>query len=282
MPLFQRIIRVTVGGLQVEQLRCEFSVKKNLRAQPNTCTARITNLSEEHRKGLSQPRNGKLFLTLEAGYKTTGLSRLFRGEVRRASTVWQGPDAITTVTTGDSEKEMQESHIQATFAVGTKAEAVLLELAKALGVGPGNVQEAAALLQDRGAFSQGTAFSGSASRCMTDFCRSFGLTWSVQDGVLQILERGQPIATSASSAIVLNAGTGLEGSPSVDFKPSSKDSAGGVIVKCKTRLIPGLAPGRVVSLDSVQSKGLYKIDEVTWDGDTHGTTWGTQLTLSSY
>ena len=120
LKLFDRRYVITIGTVQVDALRCQFKVKKTHKPDPNTCEIKITNLGQDNRDALARPNNGKLRVTLEAGYKSTGTSLLFQGEVRAAYTEWEGPDCITTVTTGDSEKEMQESLWVTCFSASQK------------------------------------------------------------------------------------------------------------------------------------------------------------------
>lgn len=283
--LFGRKWSVTLGTVQTDALRTVFKVKKNLKQDPNTCEIKVYNLGQDNRDVLSNATGGKLVAKLEAGYETTGTSLLFLGEVRNAFTEWNGPDCITTVTTGDSEKEMQEARIHKTLGTGAPIEDALYSIAKALGVGLGNIDQAVALLATKGAargmFGPGTALSGNAKRVMTEFCQSAGLEWSVQDGAIQITDRNKPLL---KTAVLLSSETGLIGSPSVDFKAKSKTVAGGVYVKCKCLLIPDLAPGRAVILKSRAVSGAYRIESLEYQGDSHGdgNDWLADLVLRSF
>lgn len=283
--LFNRKWRVTLGTVQTDALRVQFKVKKTIKPDPNTCEIKVFNLGQNNRDALSNATGGKLVAKLEAGYETTGLSLLFLGEVRNAFTEWSGPDSITTVTTGDSEKEMQEARIHATLGTGAPIEDALFSIAKALGVGLGNIDQAVTLLKSKGAargmFGPGTALSGNAKRVMTEFCQSAGLEWSVQDGVIQITDRNKPIL---KTAVELTEDSGLVDSPSVDFKATTKQAAGGVYVKAKCLLIPDLAPGRAIVLKSRSVSGQYRIESLEYQGDSHGqgNDWIADLVLRSY
>jgi hypothetical protein len=273
-PLFGRAYSVVVapadvpafGGFDVSGLRCTFRVTKNLRPEPNTAEVQIYNLAESSRRVLETAT--KLNLRLEAGYEKTGTAQLFLGQVRHAVTEWDGPDAITTIATGDSEKEIRESRLSLSVGPSVPVPVALTAIARALGVNPGNVDQATALLATKGVanmFGPGTAISGNAARELTDFCRSAGLEWSVQDGQLQILDANKPLL---DKAVLLSSQTGLVGSPSIDGKG---------IVTAQTLIIPELRPGRLVVLDSRQVKGGYRIEHVEWFGDTHGQDWYTNL-----
>ena len=273
--LFGRSYNIVVAptgspfGLDVSELRCEFKVKKSLKPEPNVAEIKIYNLSEASRKVLENSE--KLVVRLEAGYVDTGTSQLFLGEVRSAFTAAEGADVITTITTGDSEKEMQEAKLNMTVAAGMPADVVLAAIAASLKVGPGNLAQAAALLKLKGATTMfgvtGSAVSGNAARMLTDLCRSAGLEWSIQDGNLQILDKNKP---AIAKAVLLSSSTGLIGSPSVDFSASSKTKKGGVAVKAKCFIIPELSCGRLVVLKSRFVTGGFRIEEIEYEGDTAG------------
>jgi hypothetical protein len=267
-------------GLDVSDLRCTFKGKKSLKAEPNTCEVKVWGLAESSRKLLEEGE--KLVVRLEAGYVSTGTSQLFLGEVRAASTEWDGPDCITTITTGDSEKEMQEARIHYSVGPSVPVDIAMTAIAKALKVGAGNLAQAIATLKTKGVaamFGPGTVISGNAARELTDFCRSAGLEWSIQDGSLQILDAGKALE---GLAVQLSSSSGLIGSPVVDFNASSKTKKGGTFVKAKCLLIPELAPGRKVVFDSRLVSGGFRIEEVEYQGDTHGDDWFAIITAKTY
>lgn len=267
-------------GFEVSNLRCVFKVKKNLKPDPNTCEIQIYNLAPNSRKVLEGAT--KLVVRLEAGYEETGVSQLYLGEVRSASTSWQGGDSVTTITTGDSEKDIQEARIHVSVGPGVPVEVALTAIVRSLGVGPGNVASAVQLLKTKGVaamFGPGTAISGNAARELSDFCRSAGLEWSLQDGNIQILDRNKPLS---ELAIELSSATGLIGSPTIDFNAASKKVVGGNLVKAKALLIPELAPGRKVSFSSRDVNGGYRIEDVEYKGDTHGPEWQVEFSCRKY
>lgn len=272
-PLFGRVLECVCGTVDVSALRVRFKVKRNLKPEPNTCEIAVYNLDQDNRAALENPNGGKLGVRLEAGYESTGTSQLFLGQARHAWTEWEGADAITTITTGDSEEEMQKARLHLSIGPTMPAEVALTAMVRALGVGQGNVAQAVATLKAKGVaamFGPGTAISGNVARELTDFCRSAGLEWSIQNGTIQILDRG---AALRDLAVELGADTGLVGSPSVDFKG---------IVKAKAFLIPELVPGRKVSFKSRSVSGGYRIEEVTYTGDTHANDWHADLVCKKY
>lgn len=285
--LFRRVVNVAVApktdgaagalaaiegtmGFEVSNLDCVFKVKKNLKPEPNTCELKLYNLAGPTRRVLEGAK--KLTLRLEAGY-VGAVCQLFLGEVRSARTSREGPDIITEVSTGDSEKEIQESRINMSIGPKVPASVALESIARALKVGLGNVPVAAAKLAAKGVtpFGPGTVISDNAARALTDYCRSADLEWSIQDGVLQILDRAKALD---SMAVFLSADTGLIGSPTIDNKG---------LVTATALIQPDLIPGRKVVLNTIAHKGDgYRIEECEYTGDTAGNDWQVKMSLRKY
>lgn len=270
IQLFRRKVTVTIDTLQLIGFDMTFAVKKDLKPQPNTCDLKVFNLTEEHRSAIEQKKTAQV--QVEAGYEN-GTSILFLGTLRTSLSVWQGPDCITALSSGDGEKAIQTARVNIPVKKNTKTPDVLKAVAKALGVGDGNLNSALAKLKASGIgdfFSQGTVLTGSASREMTAICRSCGLTWSIQDGKLQILPLRQSLD---GTAINLSPDTGLIGSPTVDNKG---------VMSCKMLLIPDVLPGRKLVLKSDRLKGQYRIEEVNSSGDTASTDWYHDIKAKRY
>ncbi len=268
--LNRRKIIVTIDTLQLSASDMTFAIKKNLKAEPNTCELKVWNLTPDHRSAIEQKKTARV--QVEAGYES-GTSILFVGDVRTALSTWNGPDCITSLATGDGEKALRTSRVNLSVKKNTKTPDVLKAVAKAIGVGDGNLNSAVQKLQASGIadlFSQGTVISGSAAREMTGICRSSGLTWSIQDGKLQILALKQSLD---GVAIKLTGQTGLIGSPTVD-----KDG----VMTCKMLLIPDVIPGRKLVIQSDRLKGQYRIEECNYSGDTAGTDWYIEAKCKRY
>lgn len=256
-------------GFEISNLDCVFKVKKNLKPEPNTCELKVFNLQQSTRKTLETAK--KLVLQLEAGYPGA-VAQLFFGEVRSAHSHREGADIVTEISTGDSEKELSTSRIALSVGPNVPAGTALTAIARALKVGLGNVDKAAAKLSSTGKtlFGPGSAVYGNAAQALTDICRSADLEWSIQDGILQILDRGKALE---DSAVYLSPDTGLLGSPTIDNKG---------IVTVNALIQPDLRPGRKISLDSESLKGGYRIQEVEYTGDTAGAEWTAKLSVKSY
>lgn len=270
--LYDRSWNITIGDTEVssstrgnDALACTFSVKKTTKPEPNTCTLTILNLSEQSRRKFTEPKATKI--RIEAGYGDR-LSQIYLGDVRAlAPGERNGANVITELTSGDGEKKISGSRLAIPIGPKTPPGDALRAIAKALGVGAGNVDKAALALTAKGVavFSRGTVLTGNVARALTDFCRSAGLEWSVQDGALQILDLGKGLETFP---YVLKSSSGLINAPKV-----SNDGK----VSADTLMLPDIRPGMRVQFESLTVSGLYRILEVETHGETHGGPWGHKI-----
>src|SRR5574338_628666 len=129
-----------------------------------------------------------------------------------------------------------------------------------MGIGLGNLKEASSFLGGAGT-GPATVIHGRAPEAFTQFTRAHGLEWSVQDGALQVLRHGDSVAPRAT---LLSSDSGLVGSPSVDHKG---------VLTLRALIQPELLPGRLIAVESIAAKGTYRIEDVTFSGETHGTSW---------
>ncbi len=249
MKLFRRAWRVSVGTQGFDDFDLEFKVVRELASKPNTCELKLYNLKQSTRAAITA---GDL-VRIEAGY-TTGMTLLFSGDVRRASSKVEGTEIVTTVEAGDGEHAINRARVLRSFGPSTTIDTVVASLAEAAGVGVGNAREAlvsAGLGRASGGYPQGTVVDGSVAEELTRVCASAGYEWSIQDGVLQLL--------SADTGL-------LEASTSKSGKLSAK-----------ALLIPDLVPGRKVDVRSPNGRGVYRVTKAEYSGATQGDEWTAAL-----
>lgn len=267
VQLFGRRWRITVGTNQYENIDCAFQVKKTLKPEPNTCDLKLFNLNPDHRKQIEQnPALNtlqKVPVSIEAGYGDL-LATIFRGELRAGQTTNDGPDVVTELSTGDGEKGIATARLNVPVGPGAQIADVMRQIASAIGVGAGNITQAASLLAAQGKVNfsvKGQVLKGNAADHLTDLCKSAGLEWSVQDGAVQILTLGQPLQ---GKALALDSTTGLVGSPTVDSKG---------VLSATVLMIPGVRPGQSATFAGEYVKGTYRITQCEYEGDTLGNSW---------
>lgn len=282
--LFRRAARIVIGTIELvvdptdpaASLDVAFNVERSLKPEPNTCEAQVWNLNADHRSQLEEagappktkskskkpePKPPKgVPCTIEAGYEEQ-TALLFSGTLRTVFSMREGADIVTTLQSGDGEKEYQRSRINLSIAKKTPNASLLKQIVKALGIGEGNLASITSALPAAPLFPAGGVLSGSASQIMTRIAQSLGFEWSIQDGALQILEVSSPIL---GTAVLLTPDTGLVGSPSVD-------SEGVLSAQCL--LIPDIFPGRLLVLESERLKGSYRVDRCNYSGNTAGADW---------
>ncbi len=287
--LFKRACSVTVDTLKITDLRIAFRVEKTLKPTPNTCEINIWNLTDSQRSQLEElgqkpalkipglgaaPAAKGIPVSIEAGYvDERGTSQIWLGQLRFATSVRDGADIITTLSTGDGHKAYQGSRVAVSFGPKTQVDTALRAIVRALGVGEGNVATVAARLRFSGAaklLTQGVTISGSAARQLTEWTRSADLEWSIIDGAVQILDRGKVLA---GTAVRVSSDTGMLGTPSVDSEG---------VLTVQMLITPNVRPGSLLLLDAERVKGGYRILKATWDGDTRGDAWTVTAECSRY
>lgn len=270
--------RVVVGGLDVSDLRCAFTIEKSEEPQPNTCDLIISNLSSDHRSQLQelQPKKGDtrgIPVKIEAGYGEDP-SLIWLGDLRTVSSAPEGKTTwLTKVSSGDGEKATQNARISLPMGPKTPAQTALRAIAQSLGVDLGNIDTVASRIKlsgKGGVYGSGKALHGPSVQVLDDIARSADLTWSIQDGALQFTDRGKALA---GSAILLDPSTGLIGSPSVDNEGN---------LSARALIIPDLKVGRVVVVESKAVAGNFKVIRAKWTGDTIGNDWYCDITGKRY
>jgi hypothetical protein len=158
----------------------------------------------------------------------------------------------------------------------TPAATVFQALVAKLGVGVGNTAGKTFELTGVGKFyTHGTVISGSVAQELSDLCLTAGLEWSIQDGVIQVLDRGKAIRDTdrVGSALLVSSDTGMVGSPSIDLDG---------IATLKTLLIPDVRVGCMLTLDTARIKGNFRLEKATWSGDTSSDDWYITMQARKY
>lgn len=256
----------TTDGARNEILRVTFKVERDRGKSPNTAEIAVYNLAEATRAKVSEKG---IATVLEAGYSGQS-STIFSGKLEAGKSVRDGVDWITSFQSTDGGKELREGRINLSFKKVSIAGA-FERVAESLGLGLGNAREKLAQGNIRGAvteFANGLVMSGPSRKELDRLAKTYGYTWSVQNGQLQLL--GPNDAIEPNDAIILDSDRGMIGSPESGEKG---------VVEARALLIPQLEPGRAVALSSVQVSGFYRVDKVTYTGDTHGKDWFADLEM---
>jgi hypothetical protein len=271
--LFDRIYALQVEDISISELNIQFNVKRSLSAKVSgRCDVVINNLSEETRKRLHAMR--QVFVSVEAGYVHTGLSLIFRGDLAEAWSARENTEWTTTITSDDGGAKKKAARVQRNYVQGTTLAKIINDIAAAMHVGAGNAAAIASNARywktGQAAVGKGITTSGNAVSQLDRITRSCGLSWSIQDGELQFLPSRD--AVLPDPPILLSPQSGLIESPEL-----GKDQ----LVKARTLMLPGLYPGRQVELKTRYVAGVYRIDTVSFKGESLGNAWGAELELSA-
>lgn len=265
MELFGRKWAVTVGTTLVTALDVAFRIERSLKPEPNTCDLTIWNLNTQQRailESLKPPKGSPIGIPtkIEAGYETAA-STIWLGDLRSVESMRDGADWVTILGSGDGEVAVQTARVNQSFGMGTPVTAMLNILAASMKLGPGNLAMFAAAASASQLGQQGIVMSGSAADQLTEWTRSLGWEWSIQNSSLQFTQRGKP---APGLAVMLSSKTGLIGQPTVD-------QDGLLYATCL--MIPGIMPGTLAVIASERVQGNYRIEQTVHYGDTAGEPW---------
>lgn len=270
--LTNRKLTLEVGSIKIEAsttrvaLRVAFDIQRDDKPYPNGASVSIWNLTKDHREALAS--KDEIAVRLSAGYEDNA-QQIFFGFLRRAKTTREGPDYITTLEAGDGEKELQTATIAKTFAVGTPVSKVLEALASAMGLGAGNVQQflVTAKLPSGAVLLQPLTIAGPVVEELDSFTRSIGLSFSVQDGAIQLLDRSSPVLPG--NAVLLKPSTGLIGQARLDVDRNTNET----ICVARSLLQPRMVPGSKMRIESDAVNGNFAITKSRHFGDTFTNDW---------
>lgn len=271
MALFGRRAVIQVEDRRLEDLRVTFDVLRNLRNVPSSAELKVYNLAESTRRALAARTEAReqIRVLLLCGYRDETPHQVFAGTLRRLSTRREGGDVVTSISSGDGTPK--SLRVSGSFAGGVDLAAVLGNVARqavAGGLKAGNVAQVQRRLTGRTVGAGGLVLSGSLDVALSTILDQVGIEWSVQDGALQLLERGTAVQTRA---VVLSPDTGLVDSPELLERGR---------VRARSLIAPGLAPGLLVRLESLLITGFYRVESARYSGDTEGAEWHIELELS--
>jgi len=253
------------AAIVIRDLRISFEVNKNLDKDPNSATIKIYNMSQTTRSILEGTTQK---VVLNAGYVDgDGEETVFVGNVTDIYTSIEKPLVVTTIEAQDGQKELSTSRISISRTSGTSGFAILKEILKSINLPNTFVSSSHVDNKYANAFS----FSGRSIDAMSKVTDFLGLTWSVQNGQIEILNYD---SNNGNAIISLSELTGLIGVPEktknsdrVAKGQSTKVKSGWSV---KSLLQPKLLPGGRISISSSQipKDSIFNIISVSHQGDT--------------
>ncbi|MDO9417041.1 phage protein [Pararhizobium sp.] len=250
---------VNPGGINLHDLRIEFSISKDSSSSANSAEIKIFNLNESHRNSI-----GKVFdkLTLEAGYIPPGESGnvgiIFKGAVRDVEHTRDQSNIITTISCGDGSKAMRKATISKSYPKGTPVKTVVEDLHKEMekqGIDRGEWKFPDDMPEK---FPRPYAVCGLCRDELDTIGRGKNFYWSSQNETLEII----PSDGYVGSVVLITPDTGMIGTPAIT------DNG----VRVKALLNPEIRPNRRVQIKSQTlemnaADGMYRVTSVTYSGD---------------
>jgi len=255
----------TETTVNVKDLRVKFRVEKNLGKEPNPCSLTIHNLSETTR---AETINKPLHVRISAGYEDEGPKRIFTGDLMWSSSIKPKATWVTTMELGDGNRSYSFARTNRGFKKGVTIRTALKEVAKSMGLkAPDNISDSAFDKQ----FTSGLSLEGASRREMDRLTKLAGFGWSIQDGTLQMLKKGR---SNPIEVITISQDTGMLGVPEFGPPAKKKDKP---VLEVRTYLDGRFKPGNLILMQAARIRGLFVIQRVLHEGDTHGPEWYSSL-----
>jgi len=304
---FSLIVATAAGnGLELGSLRCTFNIRRGDIQTPNTCDARIYNLSTNTANLIASPEFTQL--QVKVGYgATSNLALIFAGSLKQVRLGREDQkNSYVDLTAADGDQAYNFSSLALTLAAGTatpltQVQAFIAAMAKqALGSPtgkPGGQTVSAGYIPalSTNAPPRGRTFFGGAKDELRDFANNNDCKWSIQDGKLCLIPNTGYIV--GADPVLITPATGLIGVP--------EQTQNGLGIR--TLLNPALKIGQRIQLQSsninqyrygldtlsvAQQKytqavlstaadGVYYIMRASHSGDTRGNDWYTDLVCLS-
>ena len=292
-----KLLALNGGGkaLDLSALHFRFQTSQNDEESPSNCSIRIHNLGPEALTGLQSEFN---HVQLYAGYESTDCGLIFDGTIKQFRVGKEGNNHTKYVDLliSDGDLGYNWAFNKQTLQAGTTGKQrfdAAVASAKQYGL-LSNTWMTEGL---GGVLPRGKVLFGLAKGHIRAQAQNLGCTWSIQNGVIQVI----PLAGYLpGEAVVLNAQTGLIGRPEqtadgvkVRCLMNSKINVGGLIkidqasVNRTFAQDPNVTRGAgqlaynkyagVQLLADITSDGLYRVYVAEYIGDTRGQDWYVDL-----
>ena len=271
MKNFDRQYRLSAGaaggaGFEIGDgdmpLHISFSFQKtDLNAQ-NTGKVSIWNLNDQH---VAELNKDDCVLSLKAGYGTV-MSPIFTGLVTHATTELDGADRCTALEVVDNRIEIRDTYVSLSYSGNVSTKTIIQDAGNQMGVAVSFSYNAEFF-----DFPNGFSFVGPAIDVLTKSCDSSGLSWSIQNGILQVKKPGDVMS---KEVYLLSADTGLIGFPErVQVSNSDSDGKNQVGYDIEYLMNGAIGIGDYVKLDSKIVSGFFRIATLDIDGDNLSGDW---------
>ena len=239
---------VTIGeddgsAVTLTDLYIQFEVKKTLTSTPNEGTITIYNLSDTTETLIKE--NG-VRVRLQAGYNGQS-ALLFDGDIRKVERNKVPPDRKTMITLGGNVFAITDSISNVSYEGSISVKQVITDTIPGFGLSYSGLDSIPdSTLED---FS----FTGRTADLFDQILKPINMQWFEDSGFISFSE----IGTSTEEVSLINASSGLIGSPAVTDEG----------IKAVSLLNANIRPGGRVKVESELVTGIYKVTQLVYRGD---------------
>ncbi|MCD8201903.1 MAG: hypothetical protein LUD47_07555 [Clostridia bacterium] len=267
-------------GQQAEDGRAihiSFSVQRTDEITYNSAKMNIWNLSQAHIDILTKVNCS---LQLCAGY---GDSRpvVFSGTVTNLSKQRDGADWNIEIECVDCFLETTQTTLAVSYAAGVSAYQILSDVSNRIGT-PVTYSANAQLKLEQKKFGNGYVHIGYAEDILTEICDGTDVSWSLQNGVLQVMYSNEGIDTYI---FLLNEETGLTGTPKRVYNSAVNSTDTGSLQDTLygyeiTYFMNGaIGVGSLIMLETNIARGIYFVSDLQITGDNISGDWQCTATV---
>lgn len=243
-------------------LHIAFSVEKSEKESANTAKVDIWNLNKEH---LSVLETKDCCVAVRAGYGDR-LSLIFSGIVTTCTTEMDQADRKTSIELVDNLVELRDTYVSVSYSGKVSWKKIFDDVAAQMGVAISYAYDAKFI-----EVANGFSFVGKAKDILSKGCNCCKLSWSLQNGVLQVKRPG---GVMSNEVYVLSAETGLLGTPARVNESASESTSEAIVGWDVEYLMNGaIHVDDFVKLESKAATGFFRVYSVSIDGDNVSGDW---------
>lgn len=267
-------------------LHISFKLEKADTQASNTGTITLSNLSDEHKAILNKK---DCYVELSAGYES-GIGMIFCGTVSTTSETLSNADRDLEIDVVDGFANTDLVGWLSMNGVVTCSE-VLDKIVKKMEIDSAIITDKAKEKLQSAKYDNGYCYVGKFRAALQAVLRKAGLTFSIQNGILQVYESGEAIIPKAYQ---LSADSGLisipkkitisdsnvnSGKSSKSTSKSKKEGTASTADKgipgyeVSYLLNPAIGVNDLISLKSKTVSGYFRVHKLSMDGDNYGGDW---------
>ncbi len=266
---FDRQYRIIIGnsgsafelGGGDHPLHVAFEIQKADTQANNSARINVWNLNKEH---ISMLEKSDCRVLLRAGYGTR-LATIFEGTVNFASTTMEGADRKTEIELVDSLKSTRDGFVSVSYSEPVSWKRIMDDVATQMGVVVSYSYNATFVQME-----SGLSFVGKGADLISKGCNSCGLSWTIQDGILQIKK---PNDVMKREVYIINKDTGMVGIPARVALEKSKTTVKKLGWDVSFLMNGSIGVNDYVKVESDAVTSFFKVYSITHSGDNVSGDW---------